>query len=412
MFGKPNAPILQAALPRAGGGTPLVSATGSSTDIEGARRLRWDSMLVLTGISTREDLKTAGIAATYVVEDLSALSRSSRRAAGQVMLQAPMGEERPMAKMQDMRKTIEASLGNLNTTRAQEIAKSVLDKDAAKEQMTKTAADLMEWSQRNRTRLVEVVRGEVRDQLRQMGVATEEEVNALRKRVRDWNGPHVRPVPAAAARRRREAPRRTRRRPPRKPATAKSASPKRRTRAGVTRRRLDAELVRRGLEGTPAAAREAVEAGVVQVAGVVASKPATMVADDAPIAMLGASRPFVSRGGEQARRRARAVRRRPGGAVVPGRGGVHRWVHRRACSQRGAAGVVAVDVGYGQLAWALRTDPRVTVLERTNIRDLTPGDLPSPVDLVVADLSFISLRLVLPDARAARRARGADSWSW
>ena len=90
-----------------------------------------------------------------------------------------------MAKMQDVRKTIEASMGNLSTTRAQEIAKSVLDKDAAKDQVSKTAADLMEWSQRNRTRLVELVRGEVRDQLRQMGIATEEEVNALRKRVRD-----------------------------------------------------------------------------------------------------------------------------------------------------------------------------------------------------------------------------------
>lgn len=90
-----------------------------------------------------------------------------------------------MAKMQDVRKTIEASLGNLSTTRAQEIAKSMLDKDAAKDQVSKTAADLMEWSQRNRTRLVDLIRGEVRDQLRQMGVATEDEVNALRKRVRE-----------------------------------------------------------------------------------------------------------------------------------------------------------------------------------------------------------------------------------
>ena len=90
-----------------------------------------------------------------------------------------------MAKMQDVRKTIETSLGNLSTTRAQEIAKGMLDKDAAKEQVTKTAADMMEWSQRNRAKLVEMIRGEIRDQLRQMGVATEEEVNALRKRVRD-----------------------------------------------------------------------------------------------------------------------------------------------------------------------------------------------------------------------------------
>lgn len=73
VFGKPHAPILRAALLRVGGGTPLVIGDRVSTDIEGARRLRWDSMLVLTGISTRDDLETAGIAATYVAEDLSAL---------------------------------------------------------------------------------------------------------------------------------------------------------------------------------------------------------------------------------------------------------------------------------------------------------------------------------------------------
>lgn len=90
-----------------------------------------------------------------------------------------------MAKMDEVRKTIETSLGNLNTTRAQEIAKGMLDKDTAKDQVSKAAADLMERSQRFSTKLVELIRGEVRDQLRQVGVATEEEVNALRKRVRD-----------------------------------------------------------------------------------------------------------------------------------------------------------------------------------------------------------------------------------
>ena len=73
VFGKPNAPILRAALARAGGGTPLVIGDRVNTDIEAARRLRWDSMLVLTGISTRDDLRDAGIAATYVAEDLSVL---------------------------------------------------------------------------------------------------------------------------------------------------------------------------------------------------------------------------------------------------------------------------------------------------------------------------------------------------
>ena len=133
-----------------------------------------------------------------------------------------------MAKMQDVRKTIETSLGNLNTTRAQEIAKTVLDKDAAKDQMTKTAADLVERSQNTWTKLVEVVRGEVRDQLRQMGVATEDEVNALRKRVRDLErtaratgarggGKKTGAAKASAAKAKSASP---------KPATAKPASPR------------------------------------------------------------------------------------------------------------------------------------------------------------------------------------------
>ena len=90
-----------------------------------------------------------------------------------------------MTNLQDVRKSLEASLGNLNAARAQELAKGMLDTDAAKEQVAKVAADLVEWSQRNRTRMTTVIRTEVRDQLRQMGVVTEDELNALRKRVRD-----------------------------------------------------------------------------------------------------------------------------------------------------------------------------------------------------------------------------------
>lgn len=89
-----------------------------------------------------------------------------------------------MAKLQDVRKTIEGSLGNLTPARAQQIAKGMLDRDAAKEQVSKTAADLMEWSQRNRNRLSTMIRNEVRTQLEQSGVATADEVAALRKRVR------------------------------------------------------------------------------------------------------------------------------------------------------------------------------------------------------------------------------------
>ena len=130
-----------------------------------------------------------------------------------------------MAKMQDVRKTIEASMGNLSTTRAQEIAKSVLDKDAAKDQVSKTAGDLMEWSQRNRTRLVELVRGEVRDQLRQMGIATEEEVNALRKRVRDLERT-ARATGARGGGRKTSGAKSTAKSTARKPASAKPAAPK------------------------------------------------------------------------------------------------------------------------------------------------------------------------------------------
>jgi len=98
-----------------------------------------------------------------------------------------------MAKMQDVRKTIEGSLGNLTPTRAQEIAKGMLDRDAAKEQVSKTAADLMDWSQRNKNRLTSMIRNEVRAQLKQAGVATEEELNPLRKRVRELERAAKRP---------------------------------------------------------------------------------------------------------------------------------------------------------------------------------------------------------------------------
>jgi polyhydroxyalkanoate synthesis regulator phasin len=87
--------------------------------------------------------------------------------------------------MQDLRKQLEGSFGNLTPAKAQELAKGMVDRDAAREQVAKLAADLIEWSQRNRARLTSIVRDEVRDQLKQMGVASQEDVDALRKRVRD-----------------------------------------------------------------------------------------------------------------------------------------------------------------------------------------------------------------------------------
>jgi polyhydroxyalkanoate synthesis regulator phasin len=90
-----------------------------------------------------------------------------------------------MTRVDDMRKQFEATIGNLTPARAQELAKGFLEPGAAKEQIAKTAADLLEWSQRNRTRLRSAIQDEIRDQMRQMGVATQVELDAVRKRVRE-----------------------------------------------------------------------------------------------------------------------------------------------------------------------------------------------------------------------------------
>jgi len=90
-----------------------------------------------------------------------------------------------MTRVADMRKTFEAALGNLTPARAQELAKGFLEPGAAKDQISKSAADILEWSQRNRQRLRSAIQDEIRDQMRQMGVATRDELDALRKRVRE-----------------------------------------------------------------------------------------------------------------------------------------------------------------------------------------------------------------------------------
>lgn len=173
------------------------------------------------------------------------------------------------------------------------------------------------------------------------------------------------------------------------------------------RGRLDVELVRRGLARSREHAVELVSAGRVQVAGRLADKAATGVAADEPIRLLaaGSTVEYVSRGGHKLAG-ALAVFTRPAELGHPpplqvtGRrcldAGASTGGFTDVLLRSGAAAVVAVDVGYGQLAWSLRTDGRVRVVERVNVRELHPEDIGGPVDLVVADLSFISLRLVLP----------------
>jgi 23S rRNA (cytidine1920-2'-O)/16S rRNA (cytidine1409-2'-O)-methyltransferase len=174
----------------------------------------------------------------------------------------------------------------------------------------------------------------------------------------------------------------------------------------VARRRLDAELVRRGLATSRTEAQAAVRDGLVLVGGRTAGKPSTLVDPAEPLQLVGAARRFVSRGGEKLEAALDGF-----GIVVTGRraldAGASTGGFTDCLLQRGASHVVAADVGYGQLAWPLREDPRVTVLERTNVRDLRPESLPFAPEIVVADLSFISLRLVV-DALAAIAAVDAE----
>ena len=158
------------------------------------------------------------------------------------------------------------------------------------------------------------------------------------------------------------------------------------------RRRLDAELVRRGLVPSRRQAQEAIDAGRVLVGGAPADKAARLVAAGEPVTLQGPPPPYVSRGG---RKLAAALDRfglDPDGLRCLD-AGASTGGFTDCLLQRGAASVVAVDVGHGVLHERLRADPRVTVHERTNVRAI---DLGERFPLVTADLSFISLRTVAP----------------
>jgi 23S rRNA (cytidine1920-2'-O)/16S rRNA (cytidine1409-2'-O)-methyltransferase len=169
--------------------------------------------------------------------------------------------------------------------------------------------------------------------------------------------------------------------------------------------RLDTLLARRGLFASRARAAASVMAGEVRLggAGERAAKPGQLVADDVELSVDERPR-FVSRGGVKLANALQATGVDPSGRrcldVGASTGGF-----TDCLLQAGAAHVVALDVAYGELDWSLRTDDRVTVIERTNARALTPDQLPYAPDLVVADVSFISLTKVLPAVLACCAAR-------
>lgn len=177
------------------------------------------------------------------------------------------------------------------------------------------------------------------------------------------------------------------------------------------RLRLDAELVRRGLARSREHASELIAAKRVKVQGAIASKPATGVTTDVAIVVSDdPDRPdYVSRGGHKLAGALAAFA--PLGLVVDGRrcldAGASTGGFTDVLLRHGAGQVVAVDVGYGQLAWRLQQDERVEVYDRMNVRDLTPEQVGGQVDVVVGDLSFISLQLVL-DALVGVTAADGD----
>ncbi|CAN5897309.1 16S/23S rRNA (cytidine-2'-O)-methyltransferase TlyA [soil metagenome] len=156
----------------------------------------------------------------------------------------------------------------------------------------------------------------------------------------------------------------------------------------MTRRRLDTEMVARGLVDDVVAARRAIDSRTVTIDGAPGLKAGTLVSDSSRIS-LDTGRRFVSRGGDKLCGALEDFGLKVSGMhcldAGAGSGGF-----TDCLLQRGAASVVAVDVGYGQFDWSLRTDPRVTLYERTNIRQAPEGH--GPFDLVVGDLSFVSLR--------------------
>jgi len=169
--------------------------------------------------------------------------------------------------------------------------------------------------------------------------------------------------------------------------------------------RIDVLLASSGLCESREKAKAVIMSGDVFVSGVRVDKPGTLVDPTAPIEIRGSQCPYVSRGGLKLEKALRDFGVDPTGYVCSD-SGASTGGFTDCLLQKGAKKVFAIDVGYGQLAWSIRSDPRVVTMERTNIRYVKPEDLGEPLDLSVVDVSFISLRIVLPAIRALLKPDG------
>ena len=166
-----------------------------------------------------------------------------------------------------------------------------------------------------------------------------------------------------------------------------------------TKKRLDVLLTEQGFADTRAKAQAIIMAGIVYVNGQKADKPGVSFEDTVAIEVRGEVCPYVSRGGLKLEKALRDFGVKPEGYVCSD-SGASTGGFTDCLLQQGASKVFAIDVGYGQLDWKIRSDPRVVVMERTNIRYVTPEQLGEPLELSVIDVSFIGLDIVLPAIKA------------
>ncbi len=165
------------------------------------------------------------------------------------------------------------------------------------------------------------------------------------------------------------------------------------------KKRLDVLLTEQGYCESRTKAQAIIMAGQVYVEGQKADKPGISYEETVSIEVRGESCPYVSRGGLKLEKALRSFGVKPEGYVCSD-SGASTGGFTDCLLQQGAKKVFAIDVGYGQLDWKIRSDERVVVMERTNIRYVTPEDLGEPLDLSVIDVSFISLKIVLPAIKA------------
>ena len=170
--------------------------------------------------------------------------------------------------------------------------------------------------------------------------------------------------------------------------------------------RLDALLVSRGLTTSRERARALIMEGKILVDDMPSDKPGRLVGDDVRITMKGENIPYVSRGGLKLKKAVDEFQIDASDMVCMDVG-ASTGGFTDCLLQHGAKKVYSVDVGYGQLAWQLRNDPRVVVIERTNIRHLEKKKVPDPINLITIDVSFISLKIVVPEALRFLSSSGA-----